>query len=93
MVLADGTLSIPGEILLEEHPLPQAVLRTLDAFFPGRRPGEFSVVDLGCLEGGYTALFARAGFATLGIDGRPGQHRPLRVRPGAAGAARSALRL
>jgi hypothetical protein len=71
MVLADGTQSIPGEILLEEHPLPRAVLRTLDAFFPGRSGGEFSIVDLGCLEGGYTALFARAGFAALGIDGRP----------------------
>jgi SAM-dependent methyltransferase len=73
MVLADGTRSIPGEaLLLEQHPLPQAVLRTLDAFFPTRQPGEFSIVDLGCLEGGYTAMFARAGFSALGIDGRPG---------------------
>jgi SAM-dependent methyltransferase len=71
LALADGTLSMPGEILLEENPLPQAVLRTLDAFFPNRGDGEFSVVDLGCLEGGYTALFARAGFSALGIDGRP----------------------
>jgi SAM-dependent methyltransferase len=72
MVLADGSRSMPGEdLLLEEHPLPQAVLKTLDAFFPQRQQGEFSVVDLGCLEGGYTALFARAGFSALGIDGRP----------------------
>jgi SAM-dependent methyltransferase len=71
LVLADGRLSIPGELLLEENPLPRAVLRTLEAFFPNRRAGEFSIVDLGCLEGGYTALFARAGFDALGIDGRP----------------------
>jgi SAM-dependent methyltransferase len=71
LVLADGTPSIPGQILLEEQPLPQAVLRTLESLFPDRRGGEFSIVDLGCLEGGYTALFARAGFAALGIDGRP----------------------
>ncbi len=70
LILADGTPSIPGQRLLEENPLPRAVLRTLDSFFPHRRPGEFSIVDLGCLEGGYTALFARAGFAALGIDGR-----------------------
>jgi SAM-dependent methyltransferase len=71
LLLEDGSPSIPGQILLEENPLPRAVLRTLDAFFPNRAGGEFSIVDLGCLEGGYTALFARAGFAALGIDGRP----------------------
>jgi SAM-dependent methyltransferase len=71
LILADGTPSIPGQRLLEENPLPQAVLRTLDSFFPDRAGGEFSIVDLGCLEGGYTALFARSGFTALGIDGRP----------------------
>jgi SAM-dependent methyltransferase len=85
MVLADGTLSIPGEILLEEHPLPRAVLRTLDAFFPDRRPGQYSVVDLGCLEGGYTALFARAGFDALGIDGRPANIARCEYGPGRLG--------
>jgi SAM-dependent methyltransferase len=85
LVLADGTLSIPGEILLEEHPLPKAVLRTLEAFFPNRRSGEFSVVDLGCLEGGYTALFARAGFAALGIDGRQANVDRCEFGPGQLG--------
>ena len=85
MVLADGSLSIPGEILLEEHPLPKAVLRTLDAFFPRRRDGEFSIVDLGCLEGGYTALFARAGFDALGIDGRPANIERCEFGPGQLG--------
>jgi len=85
MVLADGTMSIPGEILLEEHPLPRAVLKTLDAFFPNRSDGEFSIVDLGCLEGGYTALFARAGFAALGIDGRPANVERCEFGPGRLG--------
>jgi SAM-dependent methyltransferase len=85
LVLADGTMSIPGEILLEEHPLPQAVLRTLEAFFPNRQNGEFSVVDLGCLEGGYTALFARAGFAALGIDGRQANIDRCEFGPGQLG--------
>jgi SAM-dependent methyltransferase len=71
ILLPDGTQTCPATPLLEEQPLSKAPLRTLDAFFPNRRPGEFSIVDLGCLEGGYTVLFARAGFDALGIDGRP----------------------
>jgi len=85
MLLVDGSPSIPGETLLEEHALPKAILRTLDVFFPQRQNGEFSIVDLGCLEGGYTALFARAGFAALGIDGRPANIARCEYGPGRLG--------
>ncbi|MDQ2728249.1 MAG: class I SAM-dependent methyltransferase [Actinomycetota bacterium] len=68
--LADGSVTIPGDMLLEDRPMARAVLRSVDLLFPGRAPQEYSAVDLGCLEGGYTALLARAGFSALGIDGR-----------------------
>jgi SAM-dependent methyltransferase len=74
VLLPDGSRTIPGEILLEEHPFPQAILRTLDVVFPERAPGQYSAVDLGCLEGGHTALIAQAGFSALGIEGRPNNY-------------------
>ncbi len=46
-----------------------ATRRTLDVLFPGDR-SNVSVVDLGCLEGGYSVGFARMGFQTLGIEVR-----------------------
>lgn len=70
--LNDGSETIPGEVTLAKRALPQAVLRTLDFCFPDRAEGELSAVDLACLEGGYSALLASAGFRTLGIEGRPG---------------------
>ena len=45
VLLPDGSRTIPGEILLEEHPFPQAILRTLDLVFPERTPGQYSAVD------------------------------------------------
>jgi SAM-dependent methyltransferase len=45
-------------------------LRALELEFgPGPRSG-ISVADLGCLEGGYTAEFARAGYDAYGIEAR-----------------------
>jgi SAM-dependent methyltransferase len=72
VVLPDGSHSIPGEMLLSERPMARAIGRTLDLVFPERAPQEFSAVDLGCLEGGYTTLLAEAGFAALGLEGRTG---------------------
>ena len=46
------------------------MLRTLRLSFGDRDPATVRVVDLGCLEGGHTAEFARAGYRTLGIEGR-----------------------
>jgi SAM-dependent methyltransferase len=52
--------------------MPRAALRTLELLFPARSENQFSIVDLGCLEGGYSALFAQAGFSVLGLEGRQG---------------------
>lgn len=58
------------EVLLKDTGICTATLRTLEsAFPPGSRSG-VRIADLGCLEGGYTVEFARAGFTALGIEGR-----------------------
>jgi SAM-dependent methyltransferase len=62
--------SIPGHALLADWPMAGALTRTLDVWFPDRGEQRYTLVDLGCLEGGWTAVFARAGFTCLGIEGR-----------------------
>ena len=66
IVFADGTCTRPGHPPLESGGIFQAALRTLKLF---TNPGA-TVADLGCLEGGYTAGFARAGDHTTGIEAR-----------------------
>lgn len=66
IVFADGTCTRPGHPPLESGGIFQAALRTLKLF---TNPGA-TVADLGCLEGGYTAGFARAGYHTTGIEAR-----------------------
>jgi SAM-dependent methyltransferase len=68
IVLPDGTQTKPGTAVLAGEPIAQTAMLLARAFCPpapGRR-----VVDLGCLEGGYTAEFAKAGYETVGIDAR-----------------------
>ena len=54
---------------LEHYPPFRAAKRTLAFVFPQDRR-DVRIADLGCLEGGYTALFARMGFQTVGIEVR-----------------------
>lgn len=58
------------EPLLREQGICPAVMRTLGAAFPPSARRGVRVADLGCLEGGYTVEFARAGFDAVGIEGR-----------------------
>jgi SAM-dependent methyltransferase len=67
--LDDGTETCPGTPLIAENGITQAALRMMDvcrtdAFCKTR------VADLGCLEGGYAAAFARAGYDVLGVEAR-----------------------
>ena len=56
--------------MIAESGVCQASLRTLRSLFRPEEIPTTSVVDLGCLEGGYAAAFARAGFCATGIEVR-----------------------
>ena len=71
IALPDGSQTHPERgSLIEDEGIVQAPLRTLRMLFPPEVRAETTVVDLGCLEGGYTVAFARAGFQALGIEAR-----------------------
>jgi len=70
IVLPDGTMTIPGKPVLAESDQAKAALRALDLIFPADARVGKRIIDLGCLEGGYTVEFARAGFDSLGIEVR-----------------------
>ena len=68
--LADGSVTLPEMgWTMDQHPLVQAVARMLRAVFPDGLAGR-SIVDIGCLEGGYATEFARLGMASTGIEVR-----------------------
>jgi 2-polyprenyl-3-methyl-5-hydroxy-6-metoxy-1,4-benzoquinol methylase len=68
--LDNGLLTRPEEgMLLDQHPWFIAAKRILNTVFPGDK-SHFRVADLGCLEGGYSVLFARMGFQVLGLEVR-----------------------
>ena len=67
--LSDGSRTIPDEeLLLTEQGWLTATLRTLDVV--AARGEHLRIVDLGCLEGGYSIEFARQGHEVVGIDAR-----------------------
>jgi SAM-dependent methyltransferase len=73
-IMLDNGESTMGnrETLMAKSAFWSSIEKTLDLFIP-RSPEErkkLKVVDLGCLEGGYTVQFARAGFDSLGIEAR-----------------------
>jgi SAM-dependent methyltransferase len=68
--LPDGKQTLPDRGLISEGGVCQGTLRTLRSLFRPEQIPHTSVVDLGCLEGGYTVAFARAGFQATGIEVR-----------------------
>ena len=73
--LDDGSETMP-EIgwTMDQHGLVHAVARTLGVVFPSGLYGR-SIVDIGCLEGGYTTAFARLGLRATGIEVRESNFR------------------
>ena len=69
VVLPDGSQTAPHLPVLAATGMCRAALRTLDLVSGGHRAG-FTVADLGCCEGGYSAEFARAGYEVTGIEVR-----------------------
>lgn len=81
--LADGSETLPeAGWLIADSPWTQAALRSLRLFYGHRLAGR-SIVDLGCLEGGYTLEFARAGMRATGVEVRRSNFENcLRVKEG-----------
>lgn len=70
ILLADGRMTFPaGGAQIEESQRFQSVKRSLERIYPEGLAGK-RVLDLGCLEGGYTVGFARLGMDALGIEAR-----------------------
>jgi 2-polyprenyl-3-methyl-5-hydroxy-6-metoxy-1,4-benzoquinol methylase len=68
--LDDGTYTKPeAGLSMDRHPWFLAAKRILDATCHDPR-SEVRLLDLGCLEGGYSVEFARLGYRTLGLDVR-----------------------
>jgi SAM-dependent methyltransferase len=68
--LDDGALTLPTlGFLTAEHPWLLSAKRILTMIYPEGLQGK-RIVDLGCLEGGFTVEFARMGMNALGIEVR-----------------------
>lgn len=68
--LDDGELTkpeLPHDMSAE--PWLVSAKRVLTLAFPGDKSG-YSILDLGCLEGGYSVEFARMGFRAVGLEVR-----------------------
>jgi SAM-dependent methyltransferase len=68
--LRHGRLTFPANELVEESGRFQAAMRTLRVVFRPEEIASTSIADLGCLEGGFAAGFARHGFQATGIEAR-----------------------
>src|SRR5579862_6015401 len=55
--------------LIADSPWLLSAVRVLETVYPDGLAGR-RIVDLGCLEGGYTVEFARRGMQALGIEAR-----------------------
>jgi SAM-dependent methyltransferase len=69
ILLDDGTQTKPDMGLMSQHPWCQAAKNLLRVLYPNGLEG-VKIVDLGCLEGGYTVEFARLGMDALGLEVR-----------------------
>jgi len=81
--LDDGTQTFPAAgWTMDQSGILLAARRTLNLVYPEGLRGR-SLVDVGCLEGGYTAEFARLGLRATGIEVRESNYRNcLRVKAG-----------
>ena len=69
IILENGEMTIAGKELIANHPCMIDARNILNCLFPEDK-SHFNLIDLGCLEGGYSVEFAKMGFETLGIEVR-----------------------
>ena len=81
--LDDGTETYPAAgWLMSENGIFEAARRLLQIVYPEGLKGR-SIVDIGCLEGGFTTEFARLGMVATGIEVRESNYSNcLRVKAG-----------
>ena len=80
IALGAGQCTLPGQPLLEHDVRAHAIRRELQRFVA--RDGSLAglrLLDLGCLEGGYSLEMARADMQVLGIEGRESNYRKCRM--------------
>ncbi len=70
IALPGGEQTCPAHGLIAESGVCQAALRTLRLVIPSGAVSATSLVDLGCLEGGYAVAFAQAGYDVTGLEVR-----------------------
>ncbi len=72
--LPDGTVTIPDEPgFIADAPQLHSVLKDLNVLYGGKLEGK-SIIDLGCLEGGYALEFAKRGMISTGLEVRPSNY-------------------
>jgi 2-polyprenyl-3-methyl-5-hydroxy-6-metoxy-1,4-benzoquinol methylase len=83
ILLDDGTQTYPAAgYLMSQNGILLAAQRILRLVYPDGLAGK-SIVDIGCLEGGFTTEFARLGMNATGIEVRESNYRNcLRVKAG-----------
>lgn len=59
----------PDQPLYADLPRTRAIVKYLKSFYAGI-PFDFTVADLGCLEGGDSVALAREGFDVTGVEGK-----------------------
>lgn len=81
--LDDGTQTYPAAgFTMDENRILHAVRRTMDLVFPDGLAGR-SIMDLGCLEGGFATEFARLGMIATGLEVRDSNYANcVRVKAG-----------
>lgn len=68
--LDDGTQTFPpAGITMDVHPITRSVTALLRTVYPTGLSGH-SIIDVGCLEGGYATEFARLGMTSTGLEVR-----------------------
>jgi SAM-dependent methyltransferase len=68
--LDDGTQTLPAlGTTMDQHPITQCVKRLMHVLYPAGVQGK-TIIDVGCLEGGFATEFARMGMTATGVEVR-----------------------
>lgn len=73
--LDDGTQTFPSiGYTMDQNPVTRCVKRLLHILYPDGLQGK-TIIDVGCLEGGFTTEFARMGMTATGIEVRESNYK------------------